>query len=219
MVPEARLLGHAAKTEQGWLCQVHHQPAETMKEGDVAQFPHQGQTPKSTSSNTKGWRMVKVRALRNQPDNSIKKRLVLAVLDEDGQKVTLQDLGCPQLLPHIASVILVPQVADQILHTLFRDRINTYKEPWKKLHPCPQAIQNPQLEKFYRPPQFKQVFYLFPQKGTHLSNPVPCGKCLLLSTQGHYMWLEVHNSSCTSPYTSGPAKRDRYKVGGDRTQK
>lgn len=83
MAPEARLLGHTAKTEQGWLCQIHHQPGETMKEGDV-QFPHWGQTIKSISSNAKGWHIVKWKKLGNQPDNSIKKRLVLAVLGKHG---------------------------------------------------------------------------------------------------------------------------------------
>lgn len=47
------------------------------------------------------------------------------VLGEDGKKVSLQDLGCPQLLPHTPCLILVPQVADQIFHTLFKGRVNT----------------------------------------------------------------------------------------------
>lgn len=56
MVPEAGLLGHAAKTEQGWLCQVHHQPGETMKEGEAVQFPHQAQIPKAgTQYMLKSW--------------------------------------------------------------------------------------------------------------------------------------------------------------------
>ena len=46
VVPEAGLLGYAAKTEQGWLCQVHHQPREIIKEGEAVKFPHQAPTPK-----------------------------------------------------------------------------------------------------------------------------------------------------------------------------
>lgn len=130
MVPEAGLLGHTAKTEQGWLCQVHHQPRETTKEAEAVRFPRQAQTPKSIRSNIKCWHTVQVKELGvQQPDNGIEERLVLAVLGEDGQKVTLQDLGGPQLLPHISSLVLMPQVADQILHTLFRDRTNAYMGP------------------------------------------------------------------------------------------
>lgn len=83
MVPEARLLRHTAKTEQGWLCQVHHQPVETTTEGEV-KFPQHTQTLKPISSNPKGWHMVEVKRLRNQPDDSVKERLVLAVLGKDG---------------------------------------------------------------------------------------------------------------------------------------
>ena len=136
MVPEVRLLGHTTKTEQGWLGQVHHQPGETMKEGQVVMFPYQRQTPKSGSSNTQCRHVVEVEKLGKQPDDSIKERLVPVVLGEDGKKVTLQDLGCPQLLPHVSRLILMPQVADQILHTFFRDRTHTYVDPWKKLHPA-----------------------------------------------------------------------------------
>lgn len=85
MVPEARLLGHTAETEQGWLCQVHHQPRETMKEAEVVAFPRQAQTPKSIRSNIQCWHMVKVKRLGvQQPDNGIEERLVLAVLGKDG---------------------------------------------------------------------------------------------------------------------------------------
>lgn len=67
--------------------------------------------------------MVQGERLRREPDHGFEERLVLAVLREDWQEVTLQDLGGPQLLPYISSLILVPQVSDQILHTLCRDRI------------------------------------------------------------------------------------------------
>lgn len=80
--------------------------------------------------------MVKVEKLGKQPENSIKERLVPVVLCKDGKKVILQDLGCPQLLPHISRLVLMPQVADQILHTLFRDRTHAYADPWKKLYPA-----------------------------------------------------------------------------------
>lgn len=67
--------------------------------------------------------MVKVQRLRDEPDDSIEERLILAVLREDRQEVTLKDLCSSQLLPHVSRLVLMPEVADQILHTLFRDRI------------------------------------------------------------------------------------------------
>lgn len=59
----------------------------------------------------------------DEPDHGVEERLVLPVLREDWQEVTLQDLRGPQLLPYISSLVLVPQVSDQILHTLCGDRI------------------------------------------------------------------------------------------------
>lgn len=77
--------------------------------------------------------VVEVKRLRSEPDHSIKERLVLAVLGEDWQEITLQDLRGSQLLPHISSLVLMPQVSDQILHTLFRDRIKHLPRTPRKL--------------------------------------------------------------------------------------
>lgn len=59
VVPEAGLLGHAAKTEQSWLCQVHHQPGEITKGGRCCYVSLPG-------TNTKGWPLVNLKKLRNQ---------------------------------------------------------------------------------------------------------------------------------------------------------
>lgn len=59
VVPEAGLLGHAAKTEQGWLCQVHHQPGEIIKGGRRCYVSLPG-------TNTKGWPAINLKKLRNQ---------------------------------------------------------------------------------------------------------------------------------------------------------
>lgn len=147
----------------------------------------------------------------SSPDNGIKERLVAAMLGEDRQEVALQDLSRPQLLPHVPRLILVPQVADQVLHTLFRDRTNTYMEPGKKLHPGPCALHTHGLRnsKDRGSSKFFSFFNRFPQKGTHLSSLAPCGKCLPPSTRGHCMWQEVHSSSCSSPHISGRAEGQR----------
>lgn len=65
--------------------------------------------------------LAEVKRPRKEPDNSIEEGLIAAVLGEDGQEITLQDLCGPQLLAHVSRLVLMPQVADQILHTLFRE--------------------------------------------------------------------------------------------------
>lgn len=81
--------------------------------------------------------LAEVKRPRKEPDNSIEERLVAAVLDEDGQKVALQDLCGPQLLAHVSRLILMPQVPDQILHTLFRENKTPACDPRSQELPPP----------------------------------------------------------------------------------
>lgn len=100
MVSYTRVLRHTAKAKQGWLSQINHQPGETMKTEWLG-FLANRDTARGTS-----------RRMRSKPDHSVEERLVLAVLREDWQEVTLQDLCSPQLLPYISSLVLMPQVSD-----------------------------------------------------------------------------------------------------------
>lgn len=55
------------------------------------------------------------------PDAGVEQGLVLAVLGDYRQQVVLEDLARPQLLTGVPRVILMPQVPDQVLHTLYRN--------------------------------------------------------------------------------------------------
>lgn len=87
--------------------------------------------------------------LCNVPDASIKQGLVLAVLGDDGQQVILEDLARPQLLTGVPRVILMLQVPDQVLHTLYRGhahRVRGYpcsvhKSPIQDLHYLFRAVR------------------------------------------------------------------------------
>lgn len=127
MVSYTGVLRHTAKTEQGWLSQIYHQPGETTKKRWLGFLSHTGAATRA-----------RVKRLRSEPDHSIEESLVLAVLREDGQEVTLQDLCGSQLLPHVSGLILVPQVSDQILHTLFRGED-------KRLTQNPEGVPGPML--------------------------------------------------------------------------
>lgn len=141
MVPHTGVLRHAAKTEQGWLSQIHHQPGRQGRKEEGIRFPCQ-----------QILHLAEVKRPRKEPDNSIEEGLVAAVLGEDGQEVTLQDLCSPQLLPHVSRLVLMPQVADQILHTLFKENKTPTCDPrsQKKL-PLPIRSSSTQPEEFTRP--------------------------------------------------------------------
>lgn len=140
--------------------------------------------------------LSEVKRPRKEPDNSIEEGLVTAVLGEDGQEVALQDLCGPQLLAHVSRLVLMPQVPDQILHTLFRENKTPAWDPRSQELPPPIRTQS---EESTRPQSV--CFHLIPRMSAYLSNLAPCGRCPLPSTQGHYTWREVHSSSRTSSDT------------------
>lgn len=99
------------------------------------------------------------------------------MLGEDGQQVTLQDLGRPQLLPYIPRLILMPQVTDQIFHTLFRHRTKHADRTWLRLPARAQGWASIQANETF----YFYIFILFERKrSTHW--------CTLLNVYSNQSW-------------------------------
>ena len=88
------------------------------------------------------------------PDDGIEEGPVLRVLHEQRQQIVLQDLRCSQLLPHVAALILVPEVPDQILHALCgRGGQNTAPPPASSPPPIPHhAVPRQSGSRWYASP-------------------------------------------------------------------
>lgn len=107
------------------------------------------------------------------PDNSIEEHLVLRVLDQDGQEIVLQDLGCPQLLPDVPGLVLMAQVPDQVLDALLEGTGPlSPRRPRSPAAPC---------------------------HSTYPGSRAPGGRRPLPGSPRRCRWPAAHSSSCTSP--------------------